>query len=82
MNMKCPSFQIQCMSLHDVINYLVDHTEGVLIPLIIEEPYEKNICTCKTFLVLFADSTWRFLLLSFFFLVRSDLLHILVTQAS
>lgn len=37
--------QVPCATLHDVVNYLVEKTEGVLIPLIIEEPYEKNICT-------------------------------------
>ncbi|XP_056234509.1 signal-transducing adaptor protein 2-like [Seriola aureovittata] len=34
---------VPCTTLHDVINYLVEKTDGVLIPLIIEEPYEKNI---------------------------------------
>lgn len=36
--------QVACATLHEVINYLVEKTEGVLIPLIMEEPYEKNIC--------------------------------------
>ncbi|KAK1897242.1 Signal-transducing adaptor protein 2 [Dissostichus eleginoides] len=34
---------IPCATLHDVINYLVETTDGVLIPLIIEEAYEKRI---------------------------------------
>ncbi|XP_030288995.1 signal-transducing adaptor protein 1-like [Sparus aurata] len=34
---------VPCATLHDVINYLVEKTDGVLIPLIIEEQYEKNI---------------------------------------
>lgn len=41
------SVQVPCATLHDVINYLVEKTDGVLIPLIIEEQYEKNICTCN-----------------------------------
>ncbi|KAK5930955.1 hypothetical protein CgunFtcFv8_027149 [Champsocephalus gunnari] len=34
---------IPCATLHDVINYLVETTDGVLIPLIIEEAYEQRI---------------------------------------
>ncbi|XP_073333053.1 signal-transducing adaptor protein 1-like [Pagrus major] len=34
---------VPCATLHDVVNYLVEKTDGVLIPLIIEEQYEKNI---------------------------------------
>ncbi|KAM7388477.1 hypothetical protein PAMP_024649 [Pampus punctatissimus] len=34
---------VVCATLHDVINYLVEKTDRVLIPLIIEEAYEKNI---------------------------------------
>ncbi|XP_069006203.1 signal-transducing adaptor protein 1-like isoform X2 [Embiotoca jacksoni] len=34
---------VPCATLWDVITYLVEKTAGVLIPLIIEEPYEKNI---------------------------------------
>ncbi|XP_070765450.1 signal-transducing adaptor protein 1-like isoform X2 [Enoplosus armatus] len=34
---------VPCATLHDVIRYLVEKTEGVLIPLIIEDQYEKNI---------------------------------------
>ncbi|KAI3368316.1 hypothetical protein L3Q82_008023 [Scortum barcoo] len=34
---------VPCATLHDVINYLVEKTQGVLIPLITEEQYEKNI---------------------------------------
>ncbi|XP_041791318.1 signal-transducing adaptor protein 1-like isoform X2 [Chelmon rostratus] len=34
---------VPCATLHDVINYLVEKTDRVLIPLIIEETYEKNI---------------------------------------
>ncbi|XP_051232439.1 signal-transducing adaptor protein 1 isoform X1 [Dicentrarchus labrax] len=34
---------VLCPTLHDVINYLVENTDRVLIPLIIEEAYEKNI---------------------------------------
>lgn len=36
--------QVHCTTLHDVINHFVEQTDGVLIPLIIEEPYEKTIC--------------------------------------
>uniref|UniRef100_A0A8D0CQG6 Signal transducing adaptor family member 2b n=1 Tax=Sander lucioperca TaxID=283035 RepID=A0A8D0CQG6_SANLU len=36
---------VPCATLHDVINYLVEKTDGVLIPLIIEGAYEKNIST-------------------------------------
>lgn len=42
---RCLSVQVPCATLHDVISFLVDKTEGVLIPLIIEEAYEKSICT-------------------------------------
>lgn len=42
---RCFSAQVPCATLHDVISFLVDKTEGVLIPLIIEEAYEKSICT-------------------------------------
>lgn len=42
--------QVPCATLHEVINYLVEKTEGVLIPLIMEEPYEKNICMCNYFM--------------------------------
>ncbi|XP_068558575.1 signal-transducing adaptor protein 1-like isoform X2 [Cebidichthys violaceus] len=34
---------VPCATLHDVINYLVENTDGVLTPLISEEIYEKNI---------------------------------------
>ncbi|XP_042272192.1 signal-transducing adaptor protein 1-like [Thunnus albacares] len=34
---------VPCATLHDVINYLVETTDRVLIPLILEEAYEKNI---------------------------------------
>lgn len=34
---------IPCATLHDVVSYLVENTDGVLIPLIIEEPYDKSI---------------------------------------
>ncbi|CAK6955199.1 signal-transducing adaptor protein 2-like [Scomber scombrus] len=34
---------VPCATLHDVINYLVEKTDRVLIPLILEEAYEKNI---------------------------------------
>nr|XP_046248010.1 signal-transducing adaptor protein 1-like [Scatophagus argus] len=34
---------VLCATLHDVIKYLVENTGGVLIPLIMEEAYEKNI---------------------------------------
>ncbi|XP_006809452.1 signal-transducing adaptor protein 1-like [Neolamprologus brichardi] len=35
--------KVTCDTLHDVISYLVTSTDGVLIPLIIEEPYEKKL---------------------------------------
>lgn len=46
----CPIFsaQIPCATLHDVITFLVEKTEGVLMPLILEEAYEKSICTSGT----------------------------------
>ncbi|XP_003974136.2 signal-transducing adaptor protein 1-like [Takifugu rubripes] len=34
---------IPCATLHDVVTFLVEKTEGVLIPLILEEAYEKSI---------------------------------------
>lgn len=36
---------MSCVTLQDAINYLVDRTEGVMTPLILEEEYEENICT-------------------------------------
>uniref|UniRef100_A0A8C9WZV6 Signal transducing adaptor family member 2b n=1 Tax=Sander lucioperca TaxID=283035 RepID=A0A8C9WZV6_SANLU len=39
---------VPCATLHDVINYLVEKTDGVLIPLIIEGAYEKNITFIRT----------------------------------
>ncbi|KAF6727934.1 Signal-transducing adaptor protein 2 [Oryzias melastigma] len=33
---------VHCDSLHDVITYLVEQTDGVLVPLITEGPYERN----------------------------------------
>ncbi|XP_078115465.1 signal-transducing adaptor protein 1-like [Sander vitreus] len=39
---------VPCATLHDVINYLVEKTDRVLIPLIIEEAYEKNITFIRT----------------------------------
>ncbi|XP_039984277.1 signal-transducing adaptor protein 1-like [Xiphias gladius] len=34
---------VPCETLWDVINYLVEKTDGVLIPLIVEDAYEKSI---------------------------------------
>ncbi|KAK5870018.1 hypothetical protein PBY51_024684 [Eleginops maclovinus] len=34
---------VPCATLHDVVNYLVEKTDRVLIPLSIEEAYDKNI---------------------------------------
>nr|XP_040040344.1 signal-transducing adaptor protein 1-like isoform X1 [Gasterosteus aculeatus aculeatus] len=34
---------VLCATLHDVIHYLVEKSDGVLTPLIFEETYEKNI---------------------------------------
>lgn len=45
---NCFSVQVPCATLHDVITFLVEKTERVLVPLIIEEEYEKRICTCGT----------------------------------
>lgn len=45
---KCFSVQVSCATLHDVITYLVEKTEGQFVPLIIEEVYEKSICTSGT----------------------------------
>lgn len=41
---KLSSVQVLCATLHDVIHYLVEKSDGVLTPLIFEETYEKNIC--------------------------------------
>ncbi|XP_003439745.2 signal-transducing adaptor protein 2 [Oreochromis niloticus] len=35
--------KVICDTLHDAISYLVTSTDGALIPLIIEEPYEKKL---------------------------------------
>lgn len=45
------SAQIPCATLHDVVTFLVEKTEGVLIPLILEEAYDKSICTSGTALL-------------------------------
>lgn len=45
---KCLSVQVPCATLHDVVAFLVEKTEGVLVPLTVEEAYEKSICTCGT----------------------------------
>ncbi|XP_047443195.1 signal-transducing adaptor protein 1-like [Mugil cephalus] len=34
---------VPCATLHDVVTYFVGKTDGVLMPLITEGPYEKNI---------------------------------------
>ncbi|XP_029938783.1 signal-transducing adaptor protein 1-like [Salarias fasciatus] len=34
---------VDCATLHDVITYLVNKTDGVLIPLILEDQYDKKI---------------------------------------
>lgn len=46
------SVQVLCATLHDVINFLVEKTAGVLIPLAFEEAYEKSICTCTNHQIL------------------------------
>ncbi|KAM9358035.1 signal-transducing adaptor protein 1-like [Symphorus nematophorus] len=38
---------VPCATLQDVIKYLVEKTDGILIPLIIEEAYEKKISFIK-----------------------------------
>ncbi|XP_047198973.1 signal-transducing adaptor protein 1-like isoform X2 [Hippoglossus stenolepis] len=38
---------VHCDTLRDVINYLVETTDRALVPLIIEEQYEKNIFALK-----------------------------------
>ncbi|XP_034021201.1 signal-transducing adaptor protein 2-like isoform X2 [Thalassophryne amazonica] len=35
---------VSCNTLNNVINYFVEKTEGVLVPLIIDGTYDKNIC--------------------------------------
>uniref|UniRef100_A0A3P9LGL8 SH2 domain-containing protein n=1 Tax=Oryzias latipes TaxID=8090 RepID=A0A3P9LGL8_ORYLA len=40
---------VHCDSLHDVITHLVEQTNGVLVPLIIEGPYERNFCMHKQY---------------------------------
>uniref|UniRef100_A0AAZ1XUZ7 Signal transducing adaptor family member 2b n=1 Tax=Oreochromis aureus TaxID=47969 RepID=A0AAZ1XUZ7_OREAU len=40
--------KVICDTLHDAISYLVTSTDGALIPLIIEEPYEKKLFYRKT----------------------------------
>lgn len=37
--------QVHLDTLHDVIAYMVEKTEGYLIPLDMEGQYDKNICT-------------------------------------
>lgn len=37
------SVQVHCDTLQDVVTYLVDATDGILIPLIIEGHYEKIV---------------------------------------
>lgn len=76
---KLFSVQIPCATLRDVINYLVEKTDGVLVPLIIEEAYEKNICTykkCFHLTLLFTPSTKRLdsykLVLFFPAFIRAD----------
>ncbi|KTF86887.1 hypothetical protein cypCar_00020637 [Cyprinus carpio] len=39
---------ITCETLHDVINCLLEKTNGVLVPLLMEEHYEKNITFIET----------------------------------
>ncbi|XP_059359837.1 signal-transducing adaptor protein 2b isoform X1 [Carassius carassius] len=39
---------ITCETLHDVINCLLEKTNGVLVPLLMEEHYEKNITFVET----------------------------------
>uniref|UniRef100_H3D6M4 PH domain-containing protein n=1 Tax=Tetraodon nigroviridis TaxID=99883 RepID=H3D6M4_TETNG len=34
---------VPCATLHDVVTFLVDKTEGALAPLVLEEAYEKSI---------------------------------------
>ncbi|KAG1973550.1 signal-transducing adaptor protein [Pimephales promelas] len=38
---------ITCATLHDVVTYVVDKADGVLVPLVIEEHYEKNFVIVK-----------------------------------
>lgn len=40
--------QVPCATLHDVVTFLVDKTEGALAPLVLEEAYEKSISTWRT----------------------------------
>lgn len=40
--------QVPCATLHDVITVLVEKTEGMLVPLIFEEAYDKRICMRAT----------------------------------
>uniref|UniRef100_A0A671R1C9 Signal-transducing adaptor protein 1-like n=1 Tax=Sinocyclocheilus anshuiensis TaxID=1608454 RepID=A0A671R1C9_9TELE len=39
---------ITCETLHDVVNCLLEKTNGVLVPLLMEEHYEKNITFAET----------------------------------
>ncbi|XP_016421604.1 signal-transducing adaptor protein 1-like isoform X1 [Sinocyclocheilus rhinocerous] len=39
---------ITCETLHDVVNCLLEKTNGVLVPLLMEEHYEKNITFFET----------------------------------
>ena len=60
--------QVPCTTLHDVINYLVEKTDRVLIPLILEEAYEKNICMYEHFTLSFTSSLFlSFLSMHFVF---------------
>ncbi|XP_048064750.1 signal-transducing adaptor protein 2b isoform X2 [Megalobrama amblycephala] len=38
---------VSCNTLHDVVNYLVEKSSGVLVPLLMEHHYEKNITIIK-----------------------------------
>ncbi|XP_051757987.1 signal-transducing adaptor protein 2b isoform X2 [Ctenopharyngodon idella] len=38
---------ITCDTLHDVVNYVVEKSSGVLVPLLMEQHYEKNITIIK-----------------------------------
>lgn len=39
----CSQTQINCATLHDAVTYLVEKAGGVLVPLLKEEHYEKNL---------------------------------------
>lgn len=51
--------QVHFDSLHDVVAYMVEKTDGSLTPLNIEAHYDKNICMSNWFSILFPPNTHK-----------------------